>query len=42
MSFLVTRRELLKGLEAGNKVRFTVDADKRAIVNIIRLDGETN
>ena len=42
MSYLVTRRELLKGLEAGNKVRFTVDADKRAIVNIIRLDGETN
>ncbi len=42
MSFLVTRRELLQGLEVGNKVRFTVDADKRAIVNIIRLDGETN
>ncbi len=42
MSFLVTRRELLKGLEAGNKVRFTVDANKRSIINIIRLDYETN
>ncbi len=42
MSYLVTRRRLLKGLEAGNKVLFTVDADKRAIINIIRLDDETN
>ncbi len=42
MSFLVTRRELLKDLEAGSKVRFTVDANKRAIIDIIRLDDETN
>ncbi len=42
MSFLVTRRELLKDLEAGSKVHFTVDADKRAIIDIIRLDDETN
>jgi len=34
MSFLVTRPSLLEHLHAGEKVRFTIDADQRAIVNI--------
>ena len=34
ISFLVTRPSLLAHLHAGEKVRFTIDADQRAIVNI--------
>ena len=34
MSFLVTPAKLLRGLEAGDTVRFTVDADQRAIIDI--------
>ncbi len=34
MSFMVTPATLLQGLMAGRKVRFTVDADRRAIVAI--------
>ncbi len=34
MSFMVTPATLLKGIEPGDKVRFTIDADKRAIVDI--------
>ncbi len=37
MSFKVTPATLLKGIEAGNKVRFTIDADKRAIVDVVTL-----
>ncbi len=38
MSFLVTPATLLKGIKPGDKVRFTIDADKRAIVNVVPLD----
>ena len=38
MSFMVTRATLLKGIEPGDKVRFTIDADKRAIVDVVPLD----
>ena len=38
MSFMVTPATLLKGIEPGNKVRFTIDADKRAIVDVVPLD----
>ena len=38
MSFMVTPATLLKGIEPGDKVRFTIDADKRAIVNVAPLD----
>jgi len=38
MSFMVTPATLLKGIEPGNNVRFTIDADKRAIVNVVRVD----
>ncbi len=38
MSFLVTSATLLKGIEPGDKVRFTIDADKRAIVDVVPLD----
>ncbi len=38
MSFMVTPATLLKGFEPGNKVRFTIDADKRAIVDVVPLD----
>ena len=38
MSFMVTPAALLKGLKAGDKVRFTIDADKRAIVDVVRVD----
>lgn len=34
MSYLVTRPSLLEHLHPGVKVRFTIDADQRAIVNI--------
>ena len=38
MSFMVTPSTLLQGIEPGNKVRFTIDADKRAIVDVVPLD----
>ncbi len=38
MSFMVTPATLLKGIEPGNKVRFTIDANKRAIVDVVPLD----
>ncbi len=34
MSYMVTPATLLRGLAKGDKVRFTIDADKRAIVGI--------
>jgi len=37
MSFLVTTATLLEGIEPGDKVRFTIDADKRAIVEVVPL-----
>jgi len=37
MSYLVTSGALLKGLKPGDKVRFTIDADKRAIVDVVPL-----
>ena len=36
-SFLATPTTLLRGLEPGNSVRFTIDADKRLIVGAARL-----
>ncbi len=38
MSFMVTPATLLKEIEPGNKVRFTIDADKRAIIDVVPLD----
>ncbi len=35
---MVTPATLLKGIEPGVKVRFTIDADKRAIVDVVPLD----
>ncbi len=35
MSYMVTPATLLQGLAKGDKVRFTIDADKRAIVGIV-------
>ncbi len=40
MSFMVTPADLLRGLEPGNNVRFTIDADKRMIVDIVRLEEQ--
>ncbi len=37
MSYMVTPATLLRGLAKGDKVRFTIDADKRAIVDIVPL-----
>ena len=37
MSYQVTSAKLLQDLKAGDKIRFTIDADKRAIVNIVPL-----
>ncbi len=37
MSYQVTSAKLLQGLKTGDKIRFTIDADKRAIVNIVPL-----
>ncbi len=34
MSYVVTPATLLQGLKTGDKVRFTIDADKRAIVGV--------
>ncbi len=38
MSFVVTPATLLKGIAPGDKVRFTIDADKRAIVDVVPLE----
>ncbi len=35
MSYVVTPATLLRGLAKGDKVRFTIDADKRVIVGIV-------
>jgi len=35
MSYMVTPATLLRGLAKGDKVRFTIDADKRVIVGIV-------
>ncbi len=37
MSFMVTPATLLRGLKPGNNVRFTIDADKRVIVDVAPL-----
>ncbi len=37
MSFMVTPATLLQGLEPGDDVRFTIDADKRVIVEVAPL-----
>ncbi len=38
MSFMVTPATGLKGIEPGDKVRFTIDADKRAIVEVVKIE----
>ncbi len=38
MSFVVTPATLLKGIQPGDKVRFIIDADKRAIVDVVPLE----
>ena len=38
MSFMVIPATLLKVLKPGDKVRFTVDADKRAIVEVVKIE----
>ncbi len=38
MSYIVTPAKLLEGVKAGDKVRFTIDADKRMIVDVVTLD----
>ncbi len=37
MSYMVTPATLLEGLKAGDKVRFTIDADQRAIVDVVTI-----
>lgn len=37
MSYMVTPAALLDGLKAGDKVRFTIDPDKRAIVDVVTI-----
>jgi len=37
MSYMVTPATLLEGLKAGDKVRFTIDPDKRAIVDVVTI-----
>ena len=37
MSYMVTPATLLQGLKPGNSVRFTIDADKRVIVDVAPL-----
>ena len=34
MSYQVTRPTLFENIKAGDRVRFTIDADKRVIVDI--------
>ena len=38
MSYLVNPASLLRNLNPGDKVRFTIDADQRAIVDVIAID----
>ncbi len=38
MSFMVTPATFLKVIEPGDKVRFTIDADKRAIVEVVKIE----
>ena len=38
MSYMVTPATLLRGLAKGDKVRFTIDADERLIVDVVPLD----
>ena len=40
MNYAVSPPSLLRGLKSGDKVRFTVDADKRAIVDIKPRNGK--
>ena len=40
MSYMVSPATLLQGLNPGDKVRFTIDADKRAIVDVSRLEDK--
>ena len=37
MSYVVTPATLLRGLKSGDRIRFTIDADKRAIVDITSM-----
>ena len=37
MGYKVSPRSLLKGLKPGDKVRFTIDTEKKAIVEIVEL-----
>ncbi len=37
MSYMVSPATLLQGVAPGDKVRFTIDADKRAIVGIVSV-----
>ena len=39
MSFMVASAALLGGVKPGDKVRFTIDAGKRAIVDLAPLKG---
>ena len=38
MSYMVSPATLLQGVKPGDKVRFTIDADKRAIVDVVTID----
>jgi Cu/Ag efflux protein CusF len=38
MSYLVSPATLLQSISSGDKVRFTIDADKRAIVDVVAID----
>ena len=37
MSYLVNPTSLLQTINPGDKVRFTIDADKRAIVDVVTI-----
>jgi Cu/Ag efflux protein CusF len=37
MGYKVSSRSLLKGVKPGDKVRFTIDTEKRAITKIEKL-----
>ncbi len=38
MGYPVKPAKLLQGIEPGEKIRFTIDADQKAIVNITRIE----